>query len=352
MIKIKKMRKLINTIYIAVFSLSPLSGMEEVSFAEYESLDPEIDLLSNSVAGTIERKLFLFPQLASQYEKEYAYIYDATKNTAVKVLPEYVGFFPHTRMTYFWDPHTKINYGYIDTIRLDDNIRGWYTFTMDYNNRLMFSLQSIDKYWANSSPPRSKISDTRILTSKYGNIIRGRSLGYERDSKFAILDIYTEEKIWEDIVSYYSSVNIYWISGSWLFKDFGMREHTDTIYNYETGEKITLAPETIIGYGNGVILTSLKTGSGFTGITVWTTNKEILYRDKEFPLTGMAKGVSEYFSGQQYIYFSYYDFPYIYCNIGEILVGGPYATLIMNLKDKKTYISPIRYHLHGIFGFE
>jgi hypothetical protein len=353
---IKNTVKLISSIYTALFLLSPLHGIEEISFEKYENLSPETDLLTGSNVVSIERKLLFFPRLASfnKNSTEYAYIYDAAKNTAVKVLPEQIGFFPHTRMTYFWDPHTRINYGYVRTIPRDDSTEGWYTFTAEDNNRLMLSLQSKDEYWAYRSPPYDKISDSRILTSQYSGFIRDRSEERHYDSKFDILNSHTGEKIWEDIVSYGTSVDLYWISGPWFFKNLGARIagfwKTDTIFNYETGEEISFAPESIIGYGNGVILTSLQTERGFIGITVWSTNKDVLYSDKEFLLTGMTAGVSKNFSGQPSIYFSYYDFPYIYCNIGELLVGGPYATLIMNLEDKKTYISPRGYHLHGVFG--
>jgi hypothetical protein len=349
------MIKFMSIICIVLFAISPYLHGEEIYFEEYKSLNPEIDLLSDGNAGNMGRKLLLFPQRASFNKIEYAYIYDVTTNRAEKMPSEQAGLIPYTRIIYFWDPHTKINYGYVRSIP-EKNTNGWYTLELGNNDRLMLSLQSRDEYWAYYSPPYNKISESRILVSKYSGYMRHRPL--ERDSEFSVFDIDTGEKIWSYPITLNAlHANLYWICGPWLLiittPHIAGVWKTDTILNYETNEEVSFAPESIIGYGDGVILTSLQTDKGFVGITIWTADKEILYCDKDFPLTGMMGEPRNYFSGQHAINFSYYDFPYIYINMLKIYnIGLPYITLIMNLKDKKTYISPLTdqtYYLHGIF---
>jgi hypothetical protein len=350
------MVKQTNIIYLALFFILSSLGAEEISFVEYKSLNPEIDLLSGSEAMNGGRKLLLFPQLASFTRTEYAYIYDTAKNTAIKVPSEEAGFFPYTRITYFWDPHTKANYGYVRS-SLGNDISGWYTLTLKDNGRLTLSLQSKDEYWAYRSPPRSNISGPRILVSNYSGYLRDRLPEYKYDSKFDIFDIDTNERIWSCSVSHSTSVDLYWISGSWFLKYLTPRIagiwKTDTIFNYETNEEVSFAPESIIGYGDGVILTSLQTEKDFIGMTVWNMDHEILYCDTNFLITGMLEKLRKNSQGQPTIDFSYYDYPYIYCNVTDAyLFGGGYTTLIMNLIERKTYMSPEGYYLHGIFEFD
>ncbi|MDR1971863.1 MAG: hypothetical protein LBQ46_08065 [Treponema sp.] len=349
------MIKQLGIIYIALCMVTLYLGAEETSLEEYESLNPEIDLLSDRDVGTMGRKLLFYRERASFSDAEYAYIYDMAKNTAVKMPSEQAGLIPYTRITYFWDPHTKINYGYFRNFPRND-LMGWYLIRMEANDRIYLSHQSKDEYWAYRSPPYREISDSRILISKYSGYMRDRPS--ERISEFNILDKHTKEKIWEyPIVSNtFTSLytDLYWITGSWFLSidtpAIAGIWKTDSIFNYETNEEISFAPESIIGYGNGVILTTLQTEKGFTGITIWSVDKEILYCDKDYPLTGMLDVLHKNFPGMPTIAFSYYDFPYIYCNITDAyLYGGGYTTLIMNLKDKKTYMSPEGYYVHGIF---
>jgi hypothetical protein len=334
-----------------VLSLVSLGlNAEEIPFVEYKSLDPEIDLLSDKDVDNIERKLLLFPPLASFSRTEYAYIYDVAKNTAVKIPSEEAGLFPYTRITYFWDPHTRTNYGYVRPFP-ENEVSGWYTFALEDNDRLTLLLQNKDEYWASRSQPRINISDSKILVSNYSGHIQGRSPEHTHDSKFDIINIGTNERIWSYSITHSIPVDLYWISGSWLLNvstpHIAGIWKTDTISNYETNEEVSFAPESIIGYGDGIILTSLQTEDGFVGITAWNTDKEILYRDRNFSITAM---IYNYSTGKPSIYFSYYDYPYIYCSIAKMYnTGGPFITLIINLRDKKTYISPEGYHLHGIF---
>jgi hypothetical protein len=347
------MSKLTSIIYVVFLLAIICLGAEEIPFEEYRSLNPEIDLLPDIDTGNIGRKLLLFPQLASFIRTEYAYIYDVSRNSAVKMPSEEAGLFPYTRIYPFWDPHTKTNYGYVRPLT-ENNINGWYMFTLGDDDRLALSLQSRDEYWACRSPPCSRISDSKILASRYSGYIRNRSPEHKYDSDFYIIDIDKKEKIWTYSVTHDTSVDLYWISGSWLFSFLTPRIagiwKTDTILNYETNAEVSFAPESIIGYGDGVILTSLQTERDFIGITIWNTEKEILYCDKDFVLTGMLEGLRKYFPGQPTIDFSYYDFPYIYCNISDVVFArGGYTMLVMNLKEKKTYMAPAGYSLQCIF---
>jgi hypothetical protein len=347
---IAKEEKMVKMMSITVlFLISLCLSAEEMPFAEYKSLDPEIDLLTGEDSGGTGRKLLLFSPLASYRETEYAHIYDTDKNMSIKAPSQQTGLFPYTRMTYFWDPHTKNNYGYVRPAREND-ISGWYTFMFGDDDGLVFSLLSKNEYWARNSPPYNKISDSKYLISTYSGFMKERPLEFK--SNFFIFDMPSKKVIWNhSIISTVLYTDLHWISGPWLLNvstpHIAGIWKTDTIFNYETNEKTSFAPESIIGYGDGVILTSLQAENGFFGITVWNTDKEILFRDKDFSITAMTY---DHTAGRPVINFSYYDYPYIYCNISEMYnTGGPFITLIINLKDKKTYLSPEGYHLHGIF---
>jgi hypothetical protein len=77
--------------------------------------------------------------------------------------------------------------------------------------------------------------------------------------------------------------NYFWISDGWFLKsqeffivnarNFETSKRNGSIFNYVTDEEVSFAPEWIIGYGHGVILTSNLTEKTFTGITVYLIKK-------------------------------------------------------------------------------
>jgi hypothetical protein len=204
------------------------------------------------------------------------------------------------------------------------------------------------------SLPYLRISSSRLLTSQY-KYEKKDEPNKRYKSIFKITDIATNNTLWEDVMTGLPFADLYRISSEWLLKvrapHIAGNYETNTIFNYETGEEVSFAPEHIIGYGDGVVLTSQQTNGGFTGITAWTTDKNILYQDKKFPVTAAINRKYKIILGRPVVYFSYYDYPYIYINIGH--AGVPYGTLILNLHDGTTYISPDEgYHLLGIFDAE
>jgi hypothetical protein len=337
-------------ICIFLFLLSPLSAQETFYLEAYNDLQSDINMFAGREIEAINYEMKLIFYSCSDRGK--ALIGDMRTKTLSPLPVERIGQdYTHVSGHYFWDSHTKEIYAYCRGVPIDWNSgEGWYQLVFS-NNFLTFRLQSYSDRWAQYSPSHVQLSSNRIFSARYESYLYSYREYQPCMSYFSITDTDTNKTIWEySTGDRYSFTDFYWVTGQWYLTQvgyFALRGiWQDTISNYETGETVSFAPECIIGYGDGVILTSVMTNGAFTGITVWTPEKEILYRDRSFSLTETVHNERMETPG---IYISYFDFPYIYCNIGKGLeLNLPYATLIMNLMDGKTYHTPRTYHLLGI----
>jgi len=346
-----------------VFVLSyPVMAQGTFPFEEYDDLRPDINAFEEQIMedGNIARKLLFFePLRISPPKSRPIIIYDTLSNTLNLLPVEQIGKERDQMIsTYFWDPYTKMNYMYCSDIFNRNEERGWYSLEF-YNKFLSFHLQNGYNYWANNSPPSVQLSDTRYFTVQYeienydsGINPRGYLTSHKTTSK--IIDVDLNKTVWELNIATDDFINFYWITEKWYIQNryyfaLGEAERQNTIYNYETNEKVSFSPEIIIGYGEGVILTTTETDNGFIGISVWSPDKKIMYRDSNFLFSGIID--REHVDwGKLAIHKSYFDYPYIYCNLA--LGRGnypPYGTLIMNLEDNKTHFISNGYHLFGIF---
>jgi hypothetical protein len=330
----------ISLLFLLLGTLCQVSAQEYEPFSKYDDLSPDINLLFETKA-----KMSRFILVSARGYTQRAIIYDTETGNEDGLVSG--SFFTQGLGSYFWDAHTKENYGFQPKYGSASGQReGWYTFSMAGDRKIVPSLKSRDTLYASNSVPYLEMDNERYLTAEY----RGTSL--RRTTKFKIVDVTTNKILWEWSKESDREYNLYWITGNWLLMTDWVSmagiKNIDTIFNYETGETVSFAPECIIGYGDGVILTSLQTKSGFWGITVWSVDKKMLYRDVNFSLTAPME--RRYTYGDPVIYFSYYDFPYIYCTILWVWnIGVPHSTIIMNLATGETVLSPEGYILHGIF---
>lgn len=112
---------------------------------------------------------------------------------------------------------------------------------------------------------------------------------------------------------------------------------------------IDFSPELIIGYGDGVIITSRYEESGFEGISIWDENGGLLYQDTDFPL---GKPIAEKWSKsyQQAIYESYFLYPYLFINLGAFWgQNSSICLLVVDLDTGSIYRSPDGYQLLSVF---
>jgi len=341
------------------FTCGFLSAQSALQFEEYDDLHPDINLLggNNTANSATKRILLFFHQRYS--EPEPVLIYDTLAKEMRQLSPEQVGMErKRIRSQYFWDPHTKKTYMFYASAGIfADEISGWYQLGFD-NDFLVLNMHNKDHYWAHYSPPFVQLTSDRVFVSQY---IYHNKAPYEfrKTTLLKVTDTKTGKTLWEFTDTSTIFTDMLWITERWYIKQSSPRfitygERSYTIVNYETGETVSFAPECIIGYGDGVILTTTETEKGLLGITVWTPEKKILYRDSTFSISGIVnRGYGLNLLGKPGVYISYFDYPYIYCNVSWIFNGsGPIGTLIMNLEDGKTCFSPRTYHLYGIFEAE
>jgi len=353
-------------IYIFFTLLPPLVAQNTLYFNEYDDLRPEINVFAGNVieCNNIFRKLLFYEPRSMRG----SVLIGNMQSNVLRVLPaEQIGKQrPHMISTRFWDPHTRINFMFCrDVSILRDENRGWFSLEL-FNGFLYFYLQNnLQDGVEHHSPPIVQLITNRVFTAYYERLqydirINPRGFWTSYKSSFRITDTISNELIWEREIVSDSFVDLYWLTEQWYFIQnrsyfaLGEHERQNIIYNYVTGETVSFAPEIIIGYGQGVVLTTTETESGFIGVTVWTPEKEILYRDSNFSISGITEREPNPATwGRPSIFISYFDFPYIYINVGRG-VGShpPYGTLIINLMDGKTYYTPLGYHLFGIFDLE
>ena len=362
------MKYLLLCVYIFFSFLHVLFAQDTLYLEPYNDLNPDINILKeNTLIFNLRRKLFFYqPHLSLSFRETEPILISEMPETAISSFPDEQISMDQRYMvsTYFWDPHTRSNYMFCNEVLNPRNeIRGWYL--LDYSdNFLTFYIHNNNQHWANHSPPNVQLSETMVFTAQYEFFPDAPILSSTR-TLFTITNTYLDNIIWqrEIFTSRGHFPNIYWLTEQWyilqwdyyMVMGIGGINRQNSIYNYKTNEIVSFEPEIIIGYGKGVVLTTNEQErGGFIGITVWTPEKEILYRDSNFLISGFINREQDHIiHGRPYIYISYFDYPYIYCNIG-IGLGTPstYGTLIMNLMDGKTYYTPYRHHLFAIFDIE
>ena len=351
------MKKELLTFFYFILFFYPVLAQETYHIVEYINLKPEINLFTEYTDdNNVYERILLFHFLRSS---QPILIYD-TSTKSIGILPDdQIGIDKNELIPQcFWDPHIRKNYIYRRAPGVNNENSGWYALRFT-NNFLSFHLQDRNINWTRQNPPYVQLTGTRLFTAQYNVIRFGNTSSWK--SIFRVYDINSNKTLWEDTeVGAYEFAEIYWINENWYIKkstpSFVSGDHPrhNEIYNYETGKSVSFASEIIIGYGKGVILTTTETaGTDFIGITVWTPEKEILYRDSTFPISGIVNRTELSSFGDPAIDVSYFDFPFIYFDISWVTYfGRPYATLILNLIDGKTYISPQGTYLVGIFEAE
>jgi hypothetical protein len=333
----------------------------EGAFLRYDSLNPQINVLPSRMADDGERVILLYTK--SSYNKYGEAIFYEPKTNRFAIRPIPMMNASELFSQSFWDPHTRTNYSFLDDLRsLHGHSRaGWYRLMLK-NGALEVSPQSDDRLWVRNGPPYLQIGSSRYFRIKY------EILNREWQIRKATMTIYDGAS--KDAVKEYSSAgdsgtgfdgNFFWISDGWFLKaqdffialprNFETPKPNGSIFNYITDEEVSFAPEWIIGYGRGVVLTSTLTEKIFTGITVYTPDKKILYRDEKFELSGILNRIDGIPStARPVIDMGYFDYPYIYCCIGRSFdTHIPLFVLIMNLATGETYISPRTYQFLGVF---
>jgi hypothetical protein len=338
-----------------------LYGQEnDNTFIRYDNLSPQINILPSIMTNNDDRVILFYNR--SNPARVRAIFYEP-KTTRFTIRPVPIRQETTESFTrFFWDPHYRTNYGYIDNSSRGGD--GWYRLILK-NETLEVSPESYERSWELASPPHLKIGNSRFFCIQFEKFFK-RSLPAEKIT----LSIYDE--VSGEIVKKYSIASepgryageFFWISDGWFLKtqeffiansrNFETWKINGSIFNYITGEETTFAPEWIIGYGPGVILTSNfnSTEKMFTGITVWTPGKKILYRDENFKVTGI---MNRTYTDSPILNFpmidmSYFDYPYIYCCISlSYNAHINFGVVIMNLATGETYVSPQSYRLLGVF---
>lgn len=310
------MKKLLLCILVICFS--SVVFCEDLFFVESTDLRPDINKFKNMDSAPKNRRLYF-------EDGDLFYTWSVSDNVLKILSPEEVGFHPLSFSDdKFWNPHTENSYVVLH--EPDGFHNGLYKLTFTNDHTLILELQ--DSHY---TEPPFKIHKNRIFQSEY--------TGSNPSEAMISYSIVSDEGdvIWNRVYNYPAN-DISYISDAWLLIE---ARGSDTVLNYETGEEVSFEPELVIGYGKGVILTTLsKNEKEFTGITVWTPEKEILYRDENFPLSEiMLEGDSWLFP---LITSARFDYPYIYCNTS--LVWGSmqphYGVIVMDLEMGKTYVAP------------
>lgn len=303
---------------ILVLCFSSLIFCEDLFFIESKELNPDINNFENMNISTKNRRLYF-------EDGDLFYSWSASDNVLKILSPEEVGFHPLSFSDdKFWNPHTESSY--VVMHEPDGLYNGLYKLIFANDHTLILELQ--DSHY---TEPPFEIHKNLIFKSEY--------MGNNPSESIISYSILTDkdDAIWNRVYDYPAN-NISYISDAWLLIE---ARGTDTVLNYETGEEISFDPEVVIGYGKGVILTSSsKNEKEFTGITVWTPEKEVLYRDENFPLSEIM------LEGDRWLFplitSARFDYPYIYCNTA--LVWGSmhphYGVIVMDLETGKTYLAP------------
>jgi hypothetical protein len=330
-----------------------LSTQDNYQFKRYVDLNPDIDLLVENNNDNDYRQLLFYPR--PYIRERQMLLFDTVTKTVIPLPQEKIGIdMTDLRWEYIWDPHIKKNNIYFNNFsKFSDERDGWYLSSL-LDGKIVFVIQNNIQYWAHQSPPYIQFTNKRLFVSQYHYANDGKTY----TSFFSVTDMDLRKRVWEYVEITDRFIDMFWVTDTWFIKkdtpvfiSGGWKRH-DTIQNYKTGETVSFWPEYIIGYGDGVILTTTEEKAGFIGITVWTPEKQILYRDCDFSISGIIERDYERVNHERPgIYKSYFDYPYIYCEVMRVQsISSSYATLIMNLKDGSTFYTPATYHLFGIFS--
>jgi hypothetical protein len=344
------MKKILSVVYLVFFIQCLLFSQDNLLLEPYDDLHPEVSILQKNQSRN-ERNLLFFSR------NRHILSYNTSTGRLIYLEPNPAETSEGNITTqHFWDPFTRNNY-----VRLSGNKDGqfrnggWYVISFE-NGNMAFHLQNKNTNWAQNSIPFRDLADKYFFNVQYefekepGNDIHS----HKTFSK--ITDKNSGRILWlyGNLGAYFT--DFFWITDAWYIKRSspgfaaGSWERVYSIFNYVSGEAVSFAPECIIGYGDGVVLTTNEIENGFMGISVWTPKKELLYKDSFFSISGVINRTYNASKSHYGIWISYFDYPYIYCSVGRVLnIGIPYATIIMNIENGKTFITPETYHVIGIF---
>jgi hypothetical protein len=285
------MKTAVLSICILFFLLRPLSAQDAFYFEQYDDLRPDINAFAGrAIEGSSSARTLLFYTVG---QSRRPILIGNTGSNVLSVLPdERIGMGRSQMISLrFWDPHTRSNYMRCEGVSVTNNEgRGWYLLALS-DNYLAFHMQDSYVFWADFTPPYVQLTDTRVFTAQYEMGRESNHAEYltSHKSSFKIIDTRSSQTVWELARAEENFTNLYWVNEQWClikrnaYFAMGPAERPNTIINYETGETVSFAPEIIIGYGKGVVLTTTETESGFTGLTVWTPEKEVRYRHRSSP---------------------------------------------------------------------
>ena len=349
---IKLAAKIRQKFFICLFIIILLPfvySQEEVSFSSYEVLKPSLNILKSDDSKYNDNLLFCMQPLGGINAEKKILVFNPNNATTRVLSRQDLNLNPSSIQNSFFDPISKSNYVYLSNYNQKNNYSdGWYKLEITPDYQIELFPETNNKYWANSSSPIQIISKDKLLLSEYSKIDALQMI-----SKFQIID--NKKTVWNLEQKGQLFSDMYLISNDWLLNvttpHIAGIWNNKVIFNYKTGERISFEPEQIIGYGNGVVITSLKTSIGFTGVSIWSDKKELLYRDSSFPITKMIKNrYPETSAGVPIIYMSYFSYPFVYCDLGRVSgIGIPFCTLVLNLISGKTFFSPETYNLLAVF---
>ena len=281
---------------------------EELKFVKYQNLNPEINLLKYKCFSTGYQKKPVI--LATPRRQKYVIEFDM--NTEITRTVAYGGYKLNGFFTPYWNPISKKNI----VIAGPDSETPYFDQVFKYNIYYEVIQKSEDDGFLYD------FEDTGIHR--------------EADSPGYI------PTVWVSDESYYMN-NPY---------DSQSPENS-ILVNKMTNQRIDFSPERIIGYGEGIVLTSIKQNEkGLKGISIWSESGELLYKDSSFDFSDAIDFVNgkENLRLIQTFYDSFFEYPYLYINLVSILsFPNPTCSLIMNVETQETFVSPYGYRLLAVF---
>ncbi len=348
-IRINRANLRILIIILLIIQISVMYSQEDILFRNYDVLRPTINLFEIDDFKYNDRILLFIKPLGGLTANKQILVYSTRKGIIRILSREDLKFNPSSIQKSFFDPKSNNTYIYLsNSDEKSDYSKGWYKLIIRSDYSIDLLLQSTNKYWANNSNPIQAISKNKLLQIEYTKIDALQMI-----SKFSILK--NNKELWKTEYKGQSFSDMYVVSEQWLLNvdtpHIAGIWNNDTIINYVTEDTLSFKPEQIIGYGEGVVITSLKTDNGFSGISIWSVNNELLFRDNSFSITKMIKDTyPNVSSGVPIIYMTYFSYPFVICNLGRASgIGIPFCALVLDLVTGKTFYSPETYNLLAIF---
>ena len=281
---------------------------EELIFVRYKNLNPEINLLKDkSFSSNYQKKPVI---LATPRRQKYVIEFDL--NTEITRTITYAGNKLNGFFTPYWNPITKKN-----IVIAGPSSETPYFNQVFQNNVFYEVIQKIE-------------NDVFLYDFKDTGI-------HKEDNPPGFIPT-----VWISNHSYFTN-NPY---------DRQSPENS-ILVNTETEQHIDFSPERIIGYGEGVVLTSIKQNeNGLRGISIRNESGELLYKDSTFDFSDAI----DFVRGKgnlrliQTFHDSFFEYPYLYINLVSILsVPNPDCVVIMNVENHETFVSPFGYQLLAVF---